>query len=110
MLAVLGILLVSTLGSGSAVKAILAAAIGLLLATVGTDPVQGQDRFTFGTDQLADGIDFVIIAMGVFGSANSCTPRRHAACDRTEPPEVGKAYPSRDDLRASRAPIAPRLA
>ena len=107
MLAVLGILLVSTLGSGSAVKAILAAAIGLLLATVGTDPVQGQDRFTFGTDQLADGIDFVIIAMGVFGVGEilySLESMRRAAA--TDPPEVGKAYPSRDDLRASRAPIA----
>ena len=107
VLAVLGILLVSTLGSGSAVKAILAAAIGLLLATVGTDPVQGQDRFTFGTDQLADGIDFVIIAMGVFGIGEllySLEGMRRAAA--TDPPEVGKAYPSRDDLRASRAPIA----
>jgi putative tricarboxylic transport membrane protein len=106
-LAVLGILLVSTLGSGSAVKAILAASVGLLLATVGTDPVQGQNRFTFGTDQLADGIDFVIIAMGVFGVGEILYSlegmrRAHAA----DPPEVGKAYPSRDDLRASRKPIA----
>ena len=107
VLAVLGILLVSTLGSGSAVKAILAAAVGLLLATVGTDPVQGQDRFTFGTDQLADGIDFVVIAMGVFGIGEllySLEGMRRATV--TDPPEVGKAYPSRDDLRASRAPIA----
>jgi putative tricarboxylic transport membrane protein len=107
VLAVLGILLVSTLGSGSAVKAILAAGIGLLLATVGTDPVQGQDRFTFGTDQLADGIDFVIIAMGVFGLGELLCTLEGMRRERTvEPPEVGKAYPSRDDLRASRAPIA----
>jgi putative tricarboxylic transport membrane protein len=107
VLAVLGILLVSTLGSGSAVKAILAAGIGLLLATVGTDPVQGQDRFTFGTDQLADGIDFVIIAMGVFGLGELLSTLEGMRRARTvEPPEVGKAYPSRDDLRASRWPIA----
>jgi putative tricarboxylic transport membrane protein len=107
VLAVLGILLVSTLGSGSAVKAILAAGIGLLLATVGTDPVQGQDRFTFGTDQLADGIDFVIIAMGVFGLGELLYALEGMRRERAvEPPEVGKAYPSRDDLRASRAPIA----
>jgi putative tricarboxylic transport membrane protein len=107
VLAVLGILLVSTLGSGPAVKAVLAAAVGLLLATVGTDPVQGQDRFTFGTDQLADGIDFVIIAMGVFGIGEllySLEGMRRATV--ADPPEVGKAYPSREDLRASRAPIA----
>jgi putative tricarboxylic transport membrane protein len=107
VLAVLGIMLVSTLGSGSAAKAILAAGIGLLLATVGTDPVQGQDRFTFGTDQLADGIDFVIIAMGVFGLGELlCTLEGMRGQRSVETPDVGKAYPSRDDLRASRAPIA----
>jgi putative tricarboxylic transport membrane protein len=107
VLAVLGIMLVSTLGSGSTVKAILAAGIGLLLATVGTDPVRGQDRFTFGTDQLADGIDFVIIAMGVFGLGELlCTLEGMRRQRGVEPPDVGKAYPSRDDLRASRAPIA----
>jgi putative tricarboxylic transport membrane protein len=107
VLAVLGILLVSTLGSGSAVKAILAAGIGLLLATVGTDPVQGHDRFTFGTDQLADGIDFVIIAMGIFGLGELLSTLEGMRRARgIEPPEVGNAYPSRDDLRASRAPIA----
>jgi putative tricarboxylic transport membrane protein len=107
MLAVLGILLVSTLGSGSTVAAIVAAAIGLLLATIGTDPVQGQDRFTFGTDQLADGIDFVLIAMGVFGLGElfSSLEDLRRPMD-AEPPKVGSAYPSRDDLRASRAPIA----
>jgi putative tricarboxylic transport membrane protein len=107
VLAVLGILLVSTLGSGSAVKALLAAGIGLLLATVGTDPVQGQDRFTFGTDQLADGIDFVIIAMGVFGVGELLSTLEGMRRERAvETPEVGNAYPSRDDLRASRKPIA----
>jgi putative tricarboxylic transport membrane protein len=107
MLAVLGILLVSTLGSGTAVKAILAASVGLLLATIGTDPVQGQDRFTFGSDQLSDGIDFVIIAMGVFGMGELLSSlentRRRRGVDR---PAVGNARPTREDLRASRGPIA----
>jgi putative tricarboxylic transport membrane protein len=107
VLAVLGILLVSTLGSGPPMQSILAAAIGLLLATVGTDPIQGQDRFTFGTDQLADGIDFVIIAMGVFGLGELlCTLEGMRRRRAVKPPDVGHAYPSRDDLRTSRAPIA----
>jgi putative tricarboxylic transport membrane protein len=107
VLAVLGILLVSTLGTGTTTKAILAASVGLLLATVGTDPVQGQDRFTFGTDQLADGIDFVIIAMGVFGLGEILYNLESLRSSRsTDVVEVGNAYPTRDDLRASRAPIA----
>lgn len=41
--------------------------LGLLIGTVGSDPLQGEPRFTFGVPQLADGIDFVIVAMGVLG-------------------------------------------
>ena len=105
-LAVLGILLVSTLASGSAIKAILAASVGLLLATVGTDPVVGQDRFTFGSDQLADGIDFVIVAMGLFGVGEILYNLETLREPSVAPPTVGKAYPNRDDLKRSRGPIA----
>jgi putative tricarboxylic transport membrane protein len=107
MLAVLGILLVSTLGSGPPVKAILAASVGLLLATIGTDPIQGQDRFTFGSDQLSDGIDFVIIAIGVFGIGELLCSLENTRRGRSvDPPAVGNARPTREDLRASRGPIA----
>jgi putative tricarboxylic transport membrane protein len=67
VLALLGILLVSTLGTGSAVKCLVMAGIGLFVATVGIDPVSGDQRFTGGFAQLGDGIDFVPLAMGVFG-------------------------------------------
>jgi putative tricarboxylic transport membrane protein len=66
-LALLGILLVATLGTGSPIKCVAAAVIGLLLATVGRDTVFGTERFTFGSDNLADGLEFVPIAMGLFG-------------------------------------------
>src|SRR5688500_11526083 len=66
-LALLGILLVSTVSSGSRVKALIAAALGLLLATIGRDMFTAGERFTFGNLNLADGLDFVPIAMGLFG-------------------------------------------
>lgn len=66
-LALLGILLVATISGGTKAKALIAAAVGLLLATVGRDVFTGESRFTFGSLQLADGIDFVPIAMGLFG-------------------------------------------
>jgi putative tricarboxylic transport membrane protein len=52
-LAVLGLLLVSYLGTGSTAKSIAAAAIGLLLATVGRDPLLASARFTFGSINLS---------------------------------------------------------
>lgn len=67
LLALLGILLVATVGSGGRGKAIAAAAIGLLLATVGRDGFTGAERFTFEQLSLTDGLDFVPIAMGIFG-------------------------------------------
>ena len=54
-LALLGVLLVATIGSGHTVKAMIAATIGLLLATVGRDSVHRRQRFTFDSLQLGDG-------------------------------------------------------
>lgn len=72
-LALFGVLLVATIGSGNMLKSLIAAAIGLLLATVGRDNFSGASRFTFESLQLADGIDFVVVAMGLFGVGRSST-------------------------------------
>src|SRR5215216_3390328 len=60
-LALLGIMLVATISNGSKLKALIAATIGLLLATVGRDDFISAERFTFGSLSLADGLDFVPI-------------------------------------------------
>ena len=41
--------------------------LGLLLAVVGADVQTGQIRFTFGSDDLMDGINFIVVAIGMFG-------------------------------------------
>ena len=66
-LTVLGILLVTYLGTKSFAKSLITAGFGLLLATVGQDPVVGTARFTFGVQDLISGLDFIAIAMGLFG-------------------------------------------
>ncbi|MGH8704165.1 MAG: tripartite tricarboxylate transporter permease, partial [Burkholderiales bacterium] len=63
----LGLTLVSYLGSGSVPKALSMAALGLLLGTVGLDPVRSQARFTFGTLSLQGGIELIPMVMGLFG-------------------------------------------
>lgn len=105
VLALLGILMVTTLGSGSVPRSLLMAALGLLLATVGQDPLVGTARLTFGSDELLDGIDFVIIAMGLFGVGELLYNLE--SLRRPGPPaaKVGSVYPSRADLRASRGAI-----
>jgi putative tricarboxylic transport membrane protein len=105
-LAVLGILLVSTLGSGSVLRSIAAAVIGLLLATIGRDPLVGVSRFTFGSDHLADGVEFVILAMGLFGVGEILYNME--AIRRPSKPTtlVGRALPTMADVFASRWAIA----
>jgi len=69
LLAALGITATASMGEGSALKALFMAVIGLMLALVGTDPILGTERLTFNQVDLLDGIDFLPIAIGVFGIA-----------------------------------------
>src|SRR3954447_6574316 len=104
-LALLGILLVSTVSSGHRLKALIAACVGLLLATVGRDSFTGAARFTFENLSLADGIDFVPIAMGLFGLGEILYNLEERHHKHQEPVAVANAWPSRADLRQSRGAI-----
>lgn len=67
MLAVWGILLVGSLSGGSIVKGILSGAFGVLIASVGLDPLTAEPRFTFGHVQLTAGISYIACMIGFFG-------------------------------------------
>lgn len=66
-LMVLGLTGAVVLAHGSLVKAIAMIVLGLLLGLVGTDVNSGISRYAFNVPELSDGINFVIVAMGVFG-------------------------------------------
>jgi len=66
-LMVFGLIGSVVLASGSMIKAVGMIVLGLLLGMVGTDITSGAHRFTFGIPELADGIGFVSLAMGLFG-------------------------------------------
>jgi putative tricarboxylic transport membrane protein len=104
-LALLGILLVSTVSSGNRLKALIAAVLGLLLATVGRDAFTGGERFTFGDLNLADGLDFVPIAMGLFGLGEILYNLEERHSTVSAPAKVANVWPSRKDLRQSSGAI-----
>src|SRR3546814_5646228 len=72
-LMVLGLIGAVVLASGSLPKAICMILLGLLLGMVGTDVNSGVARYDFGIPELQDGIDFAVVAMGVFGFAEIMT-------------------------------------
>lgn len=69
LLAALGITTAASLGGTSAARALIAALLGLMIALVGTDPISGTPRLTFGQPKLLEGIDFLPVAIGIFGIA-----------------------------------------
>jgi TctA family transporter len=68
-LMLLGLIISCVLAQGSVIKAICMVILGVSLGLVGTDVQTGQQRFTFGVPELSDGINFVVLAMGLFGIA-----------------------------------------
>jgi putative tricarboxylic transport membrane protein len=66
-LMVLGLIAAVVLAQGSLLHAVGMVVLGLLLGLVGTDVNSGIERFTFDIPELADGVGFVVVAMGMFG-------------------------------------------
>ncbi|HEY9213821.1 MAG TPA: tripartite tricarboxylate transporter permease [Ancylobacter sp.] len=69
LIAAFGIIATASMGTSSAVKSLLVAVIGLGIALIGTDPLLGTARLTFGNIELLEGIDFLPVAIGLFGIA-----------------------------------------
>lgn len=106
LLALTGIVLVAYLANGGMLRGLVVAALGLLLATIGTDPITGTVRFTFGVPELGGGIEFAAVAMGLFGIGELMhtieESRRNPATSLT----YGRVLPNRQELRRSAAPFA----
>jgi len=107
MLMILAMTLVAALSGRSPGKGLLAALLGLMLATVGIDMQSGTARFTFGVPEFVDGIGFVIIIVGVFAVAEVL--RGLEGIVRGDAPEVikisGKLWLTREEWQRSVGPI-----
>ncbi|WP_456446428.1 tripartite tricarboxylate transporter permease [Deinococcota bacterium DY0809b] len=67
----------ASLAGKNPVKALIASVFGLMLATVGIDPGSGVPRFTFGELKLYDGVDFLVVAIGLFAISEVLTLMEH---------------------------------
>lgn len=97
-LMVLGLIGAVVLASGSLIKAIAMIVLGLLLGLVGTDVNSGVARFSFDIPELADGIGFVSVAMGVFGFAEIIANLEQKEKRQVFTSSVGRLMPSKEEF------------
>lgn len=105
-LVTLGLLMVTYLGTGSPIKALSMAAVGLLLSTIGQDPLTGVTRYTFGQVELFDGLNFVAVAMGLFGVGEILYNLEQTEKVQGFTSKIKNILPTRKDFRDSAGAMA----
>jgi TctA family transporter len=99
-LMVLGLIGAVVLASGSLVKAIGMIVLGLLLGLVGTDVNSGVARYSFDIPELTDGINFIVVAMGVFGYGEIISNLgKHESERQVFTAKVSHLYPTKEDFK-----------
>jgi TctA family transporter len=104
-LIVLGLIASIALAHGSILKALAMIVLGLLLGMVGQDIYTGTPRFTFGFFELYSGINFVSVAVGVFGVAEILRNLETESDRDVMVKRVTNLWLSRDDFRRIIAPV-----
>ena len=99
-------LIVMVMLSGSLVKGFMMMLLGVVIGTIGLDPLTGVNRFTLGVGELSRGIDFVLVAMGVFGLGEVISMLNEGKKKiEMEKVRMRDLYPNKEEVRRSVPPI-----
>ncbi|MGK9039448.1 tripartite tricarboxylate transporter permease [Rhizobium sp. SA279] len=98
-LVIFGLLFAVFLSSGSPVKAVGMVAFGIALSLVGIDPTSGEQRFTFGMAELFDGIDFIVLAIGLLGVSEILFNLQQGVERDADTVKTGSLMPTRQDFK-----------
>lgn len=98
-------MLLGSLGKGSFFKTVPMIFLGLLIGTIGMDPLTGAMRFTHEIKDLYDGIGFIPVAMGAFGIGEILSSTEGSLVRSIQKIKLRELLPSRKELRASWGPI-----
>ena len=96
---VLGLIAAVVLAHGSVLKALAMVIFGLLLGMIGTDVNSGVARFSFDVPELSDGIEFVAVAMGMFGFAEIILNLEQKENREVFTSKITNLFPQWDDLK-----------
>lgn len=102
ILAALGLLMVTFIGSGSKVKALSMAGVGLLLAAVGSDAITGESRLTFGQISLMSGVNIIPLAVGLFGISEILVAIERGLTPGLKSTKLGRNLPTKSDWITAR--------
>lgn len=87
-LAVFGIVVVSSLNMKNQFKGLISAFLGILVSCIGTDPIEGLSRLTFGSTRMLSGINTIPVLIGIF-AITEILNKVHAKDEETVKPEKG---------------------
>jgi len=104
-LMIVGLVMSVALAHGSVIKAVAMTVLGLLLGLVGIDVISGTPRLNFGITQLGDQLNFVAIAVGLFGVAEILRNLEDERGREVLMNKVSGLMPSREDFRRMVGPI-----
>ncbi|TCV74558.1 TctA family transporter [Neorhizobium sp. R1-B] len=104
-LIVLGLITSMVLASGSMLTALGMALFGVMLGMIGTDVNSGAARFTFGTPNLLDGLNFVVVATGIFGLGDVLANLEDERSRPASVATVSSLFPTREDWKRIIAPV-----
>lgn len=105
-LMVMGMTVVTYLSSGSALKALMMSAVGIVLGCIGLDPMTATPRLTLGMRELMDGLGLAPVVMGLFGLSEVLVNAGLAEKAQVFEGKIRGLLPSREDWRKSAGPIA----
>jgi putative tricarboxylic transport membrane protein len=105
-LAVMSLMLVTYVSRGPLVKSLTMACVGLIMSTVGMDPITSRSRFTFGSMALLDGFEIVYVTMGLFGLSEVLINLDRSIKQISVKANVRNLLPNRQDWKDSAKPIA----
>ena len=100
-----GLTIICSFAAKSLVKGLLSGVIGLVIVTVGQDPVMGTARFTFGEVNMMGGIHFLTAMIGLFAIPQLVDNLTGDAGKGTQT-RIGSVFPKAADLKTMRRPVA----
>lgn len=105
ILAGLGLLMVTFIGTGSKIKALCMAGVGLLLAAIGADSITGESRLIFGNISLMSGINIIPLAVGLFGISEILMSIDRGFQPGLRSTKLGRNLPTKSDWLTARMAV-----